>query len=73
MTKTDIETFFNLSNFIYSGLLDPTHKANAYETKRELLSSFPKLKAIDKAFFAWEIKGADYPTIEDFKYLTEEA
>jgi hypothetical protein len=73
MNKTDLEAFFNLTNFIYSGMLDATHKANAYETKRELLTAFPDLKVIDKAFFAWEIKGADYPTIEDFEYLTEEA
>ena len=71
MTYTDIETFFNLTNFIYSGMLDPTHKANANETKRELVAKFPELKAIDKAFFAWEIKGADYPEIADFEHLAK--
>jgi hypothetical protein len=50
-------------------MLDATHKANAYETKRELLTSFPALKVIDRAFFDWEIKGADYPTIAEFEYL----
>jgi hypothetical protein len=69
MNKTDIQAFFNLTNFIYSGMLDSTHKANAYEERNKLLANFPDLKVIDRAFFDWEIKGADYPTITEFEYL----
>jgi hypothetical protein len=72
MNKSALESFYNLTNFINSGLLDQPQKASAYETKRALLAEYPDLRVIDKAFFAYEIKGAEYPAMDNFLFLVTE-
>jgi len=69
MNKETLETYFNLQNFVYSGMLDSTHKHNAFDSMRELKASHPELKQVSSAFFDWEIRGADYPEISDFLHL----